>query len=519
MMLIIFTASNSAKSQTQVNSNTAKSQTHVNDADYPILTKRPSAKPRLNNALVYGCRPNRDFLYRIPCQGVKPIKFEASGLPEGLKLDKHTGIIKGKSPQAGTYSVTFTAKNNSGKSTRPFKIISGDKIGLTPPMGWNDWYAHYDRVTGAMMRQAADLIVENGMADVGYSYVNIDDCWAISKPNNKSMKIEDNTRYGIPRDSNGNIQSNINFPDMKGLTDYIHSKGLKAGIYASPGPSTCMNFEGSFKHEEQDARQFAAWGFDWLKYDACSYPHTQPYKTLEDFQKPYIQMGNILKNIDRDIFYNLCQYGRGNSWTWAAAIGGNSWRTAGDLGFKELDRVIDIGLRNASFGEYNKPGEWNDPDYISIGYIGSNIERSKPQKTKMPPWLQYSYMSMWSLMAAPLFYSGDLTLMDEFTLSLLCNPEIIEINQDPLGECGKVIKHSDKEFLMVKKLQDGSIAVGLFNRNKEPLAIEASWDEIGVKGKQKIRDVWRQEHLGVYQDKFEATIPGQGVLVIKLTSK
>lgn len=484
-----------------------------------ILTPKPSKKPRLNNALVYGCRPGNDFLYRIPCQGERPVKFSAQGLPEGLRLDENTGIIQGIAPAAGSYRVVLSAKNKSGRATKHFEIKSGQKIGLTPPMGWNDWYAHYDRISDKLMREAADLIISKGMADVGYAYVNIDDCWMISTPDNKMMKKDDGTRYGTPRKPDGTINPNVHFPDMKAMTDYIHSKGLKAGIYSSPGPRTCMAFTGSYGHEKQDAEQYAKWGFDFLKYDWCSYwDIAGKDRSLPTLQKPFRQMGDILKNINRDIFYNLCQYGMGDSWKWAASVGGNSWRTAGDLGIKELDKIFDIALRNASFRDYNKPGEWNDPDYLSIGYIGSNLDRGEPKPTPMGPWLQYSYMSLWSLMASPLFYSGDLSRLDDFTLGILCNPEIIEINQDPLGQCGKVtMRKGDKQFIMVKDLHDGSKAVGLFNREKAPVEVAATWKEIGAQGRQKIRDAWRMKNLGKYQNEFKATIPAQGCMVIRIS--
>jgi alpha-galactosidase len=486
-------------------------------SEYIILTPTPSDRPRLNNPLVYGCRPNRDFLFRIPCQGLRPISFEASGLPKGLRLDKATGIIKGISPEKGTYNIILTARNKKGKAVKAFKIVSGDKIGLTPPMGWNDWYAHYDRISDKLVREAADLMISTGMADLGYSYVNMDDCWMVSTPDNKMMKQDDGTRYGTPRRADGTINPNIHFPDMKAMTDYIHSRGLKAGIYTSPGKRTCMNFTGSYGHEKQDAEQFAKWGFDFLKYDWCSYWDIAGQdRSVATFQKPYKEMGEILTQINRDIFFNMCQYGLGDSWKWAASVGGNSWRTASDLGIKELDKIFDIALRNAKFRDYNKPGEWNDPDYISIGYIGSNIERSQPKLTSMGPWLQYSYMSLWSLMASPLFYSGDMSKLDDFTLNVLCNPEIIEINQDPLGQCARVIMHGDKQFLMIKDLHDGSKAIGMFNREKTPVEVTASWAEIGIQGKQRLRDAWRQKDLEKFKDVFKSMIPGQGCMVIKM---
>ena len=475
-----------------------------------IYTPQPKPQPRINGPLVYGCRPGHPFLYRIPCQGERPMRFSVKGLPSGLKLDPSTGIITGKVPAKGDYEVLIQAKNGKGNDTRKFTIVAGDKLALTPPMGWNHWYAHYDRITDQMMREAADVMVSSGMADVGYQYVNIDDCWMNAPKNN------DPKRVGPLRDDMGNIIPNSYFPNMKGLTDFIHAKGLKAGIYTSPGTLTCGGFAGAFQHEEQDARQFAVWGFDFLKYDWCSYGEIAGKdKSIEAFQKPYIQMGTILKNMDRDVVFNLCQYGMGDVWKWGGSVGGHCWRTSGDLGF-ELDRIFDVALKNSEHRKYSKPGEWNDPDYIQIGYIGNANNMGIPELTPMPAAMQYAYMSLWSLMAAPLIYSGDMSKLDEFTINVLCNPEVIEVNQDQLGECGLVIKKSDQTFLMVKNLADGSKAVGLFNRSKTEAEVEVNWAELQISGNKTVRDLWRQNDIGKFNEKFNTNIPAQGVVMVKI---
>jgi alpha-galactosidase len=475
-----------------------------------LLTPKPKPSPRINSPLVYGCRPGHPFLYRIPCQGERPISFSVKGLPKELTLDPISGIISGTVPSTGEYQLVIEVKNSKGKDSRKFRIVSGDKLALTPPMGYNHWYAHYDRVTDKMMREAADVMISSGMADVGYDYVNIDDCWMNAPKNN------DPKRVGPLRDEVGNIVTNSYFPDMKGLTNYIHSKGLKAGIYTSPGTLTCGGFTGAYQHEEQDARQFAAWGFDFLKYDWCSYGEIAGNdKSVEAFQKPYIQMGTILKTMDRDIVFNLCQYGMGDVWKWGGEVGGHCWRTSGDLGF-ELDRIFDVALKNSEHREYSKPGEWNDPDYIQIGYIGNANNMGIPELTPMPAAMQYAYMSLWSLMAAPLIYSGDMSKLDEFTINVLCNPEVIEVNQDELGECALVIKKSDTTFLMVKNLVDGSKAVGLFNRSKNDAEVEANWAELQISGKQIVRDLWRQKDLGKYDQKFKTKVPAQGVVFVRV---
>jgi alpha-galactosidase len=478
-----------------------------------IITPTPKPQPRINGPLVYGCRPGHPFLYRIPCQGERPITFKIRNLPAGLILDSSTGIISGNAPEKGEYNTEIFAKNSKGKDKRSFKIISGDKLALTPSMGWNHWYAHYDRITDKMMREAADIMISSGMADVGYEYVNIDDCWMNAPKNNDSLRV------GPLRDEKGNIIPNRHFPDMKALTGYIHSLGLKAGIYTSPGPLTCGGFSGSYQHEEQDAQQFAKWGFDFLKYDWCSYGKIAGKdKSLEAYQKPYRQMGQILKSLDRDVVFNLCQYGMGEVWKWGGEVGGHSWRTSGDLGF-ELDRIFDVALRNSGFRQYSKPGEWNDPDYLQIGWIGSARGMGISKLTTMPANMQYAYMSLWCLMASPLIYSGDMTKLDPFTLNVLCNPEVIDVDQDPLGECGLVIKRDNDRFVMIKNLADGSKAVGLFNRSKNAAEVDINWAELQITGKRVVRNLWNQKNEGLYQKKFVARVPSQGVVMIKIMKK
>ncbi|MCK9413271.1 MAG: putative Ig domain-containing protein [Prolixibacteraceae bacterium] len=483
-----------------------------------IYTPRPKPQPRINGPLVYGCRPGHPFLYRIPCQGERPIRFSIMGLPPELKLDPSTGIITGKVPAKGEYEVLIRAENSKGKDKQTFKIVSGNKLALTPPMGWNHWYVHYFRVTDSLIRKAADDMVSSGMADVGYQYVNIDDCWMNSPNYRDSWRVGplDTTRVGPLRDDKGNIVPNSHFPDMKELTDYIHSYGLKAGIYSTPGRKTCEGFEGSYMHEEQDARQYAAWGFDFLKYDWCSYGEIfKEDKSFEAYKKPYRQMGNILKSLDRDMVFNISQNGGWDVYKWGAEVGGNCWRTSGDLGF-ELDRIFEVALKNSEYRQYSKPGEWNDPDYIQIGRIGNARKRGIPELTPMPAALQYSYMSLWSLMAAPLIYSGDMSKLDEFTLNVLCNPEVIEVNQDPLGESGLVIRQSDNRFLMVKNLVDGSKAVGLFNPGHKVAEVVVDWAELQISGKRSVRDLWHQRDIGVYKQKFSAQVPPKGVVMVKI---
>lgn len=477
-----------------------------------ILTPTPGLAPHMNGPTVYGARPGHPFLYRIPTRGKRPVKFFADGLPRGLRLNSRTGIITGNTPAEGEYSVILRARNRYGKDRRIFRIVSGQTLALTPPMGWNDWYAHYSRITDAKMRQAADIISTNGMADAGYQYVDIDDCWM----NAEGKK--DPLQNGPLRDPDGNILPNHHFPDMKALADYIHAKGLKAGIYSSPGPRTCAGFGGSYQHEAQDARQFANWGFDLLKYDWCSYSsEVGNHPSLEEMKRPYELMGNLLKEQNRDILLNLCQYGMGHVWEWGAEVGGQSWRTAGDLGFA-LNRIFEVALNNAEHAAWQKPGAWNDPDYIQIGWIGNARGAGLPRQCPLTPTEQYSFMSLWCLMSAPLFYSGDLTKLDAFTLNVLCNPEVIAIDQDPLGQCARVIFPGADQFLMIKNLANGDHALGLCNYSNAALDMTATWSTCGLADGQHVRDLWREMDLGVYTSSFTARVPAHGVILVKLSA-
>jgi len=475
-----------------------------------LLTPPPGPAPKINGPSVYGCRPGNPLLYRIPTTGERPLQFTAIDLPSGLQLDPDRGLITGKAPKTGTHVVQLQAANTHGESARELRIVSGDRLALTPTMGWNHWYAHYDRITEPMMRRAADILVESGMADVGYAYVSIDDCWM------NAPKNADPLRVGPLRDAEGNIIPNRHFPDMRALTEYIHSYGLKAGIYTSPGPLTCGGFAGSHEYETEDARQFAEWGFDLLKYDWCSYGQVPGVdRSRESLQKPYRLMAGLLRQQPRDIVLNLCQYGMGNVWEWGAEVGGHSWRTSGDLGF-ELSRIFQVALANAEHRQFNGPGSWNDPDYIQIGYIGTARGMGMPQPCPLTPNEQYAFMSLWCLMAAPLFYSGDLERLDAFTLNVLCNPEVIAVNQDPLGKCARSIQINSEVFLMVKEMVDGSLALGLFNAGEFRAEVSATWSALGIQGPRRVRDLWRHEDRGIVESRYTATVPRRGGLLVRL---
>jgi len=479
------------------------------------LTPRPSGSVRINGARIFGVRPRHPLIYSIPATGDHPMVFGVEGLPTGLSVDPASGQITGQIEQPGDYQVTFTVSNSFGLVRRGFKIACGDTLALTPHMGWNSWYVWEGHVTDKSMREAADAMVASGMKDHGYQYVNLDDCWAV-KPG-----ANDPSLGGAPRDAQGRINSNARFPDMKALTDYIHARGLKAGIYTSPGPLTCAGHEGAFGHEEADARRFAEWGFDFLKYDWCSYGNKAKGNTVPEFRKPYDLMGAILRRQDRDLILNLCQYGMGDVWNWGKDSGGHSWRTAGDLGgsFGGIPAALfrdgfDVYTQKELY-KHGGPGGWNDPDYLLLGFLSNWQGGTAP--TPLTPNEQYSHVSLWCLVAAPLIFSGDITRLDDFTAGLLNNDEVIEVDQDPLGKPGRRLAAADQTEVWAKNMEDGSKVVGLFNRGEMACPVTVKWSDLGITGNQLVRDLWRQQDFKVpYGNTFSTNVARHGVALVRL---
>jgi len=499
-----------------------------------ILTPAPPAAPRINTPEVYGCRPGRPLIYRIPATGQRPIQFAAQGLPEGVKLDAATGILTGTTPaRKGEYRIELKAANRHGEDSAAWTLVVGDTLALTPPMGWNHWYTHYHHVTDKTIRQAADTMVSSGMADVGYSFVSIDDCWMrisreyvrestdpARRTASRGLNIE--MKVGPTRDAEGRYLPARDFPDMKALTDYIHHYGLKAGIYTSPGPRTCQRFEGSHGHEALDARTFAEWGFDLLKYDWCSYGQVVGRRpTLEDMQKPYRQMGRLLAEQQRDIVLNLCQYGMGEVWKWGKEVGGHSWRIGGDLGHTlTKGGLYPIARKTIALRAYNGPGSWNDPDYVILGNWRSPFVKTGPLVAiQLSPNEQYTYMSLWCLMACPLFFSGDMGTLDHFTRNILCNPELIAVNQDRLGKCCEGVEMGEQQWIVAKPLADGSLAVGLFNLDAQAdRRISVDWSQLGLDRPRRARDLWRHKDLGMIDSRLSVLVGAHGCAVIRLSA-
>ncbi len=474
-----------------------------------ILTPSVSPLPQIHSPLRYGVGVNRPFLYTIAASGEKPLRYSAYNLPKGLELDAQTGQITGKIAEKGTYHMVIRVENSKGGDWKKINIEVGSKINLTPPMGWNSWNSWALNVDEAKVKDAADLMSAK-LKDYGWSYVCIDDGWEAEK-----------------RTASGELLSNSKFPDMEGLGKYIHSKGLKFGIYSSPGPMTCGEFLGSYQHEQQDANTWDRWGVDLLKHDYCYYNQIAPNPTEEDIKKPYFVMREALDNIGRDISY-CGGYGAPNVWIWGEEAGGNYWRTTRDI-TDEWNVVTAIGCFQDVCASATKPGSYNDPDMLVLGKVGL-AWRSEVKDTELTPDEQYSHMSLWSLLSAPLFIGCDMSDMDDFTLSLLTNGEVLAINQDPDAAPAKKTLTKDGQ-IWYKPLHDGSIAVGLFfvdpyeiHWDKSKVTelqmndhdMEIDFAQLGLVGSFKIRDLWRQQDLGVFETKFEAKVPYHGVKLIRL---
>ncbi|MDR1723628.1 MAG: NPCBM/NEW2 domain-containing protein [Tannerella sp.] len=486
--------------------------THEREEAY-ILTPPPAPEPRINGAKITGASAGKPFLFTIATTGNRPMKFAAEGLPEGLTLDTERGLITGKAVKNGKYIVPVTATNDKGTCADTLEIVIGGGLALTPHMGWNSWYFHQLRITQDIMERSAKAMYDYGMINYGYTYVNIDDGWEIR------VDSDDPVVGGKVRNPDGTIRTNKNFPNMKKMTDYIHRLGLKAGLYSSPGVATCGGYAGSLGHEAQDVKSYCDWGFDFLKYDWCSYGReVKSPVSLEDYKKPYILIDSILKNASRDIVLNLCQYGMGDVWKWGKEVGGHSWRTGGDLGGSTdalINEMFRAGFFQESIRQYSGPDGWNDPDYLLFGKIWHwRLGHEVP--SPFSPNEQYSCMTLWCMMSAPLIFSGELVTLDEFTLNVLCNAEVIDINQDKLGKPGYSIFKEDFLEIWKKELYDGSTALAVFNKSPLKTTVTIDWKKLGYEEGYIMRDLWRQSDLGRTGNFAQIEMPRHGCYLFKM---
>ena len=471
-----------------------------------ILTPKPGPEPRITGPKVFGVRPDAPFLFRVTSTGQRPLQFLAKGLPRGLGIDQITGQITGSVSRAGEYIVTLDVRNTFGKTKRDLRIVVGDRIAMTPPMGWNSWNCWAGAVDAGKVLRSARAVVASGLADHGWTYINIDDTWQGKRTG--TLKA---------------LQGKQKFPDMKGLCDQIHAMGLKVGIYSTPwitsyagfpgGSSNDENGEwkepqdsgkwvhGKYRFHENDAHQWAEWGIDYLKYDwhILDVPHVS-------------DMATALRWCGRDIIYSLSNtapFEHATDWARLA----NCWRTTGDI-TDTWESMGGIGFSQDKWKNFSAPGHWNDPDMLVVGHVGWG---PKLHPTKLTPNEQYTHITLWCLLSAPLLLGCDLEKLDEFTLNLLTNDEVLDVDQDPLGKQACRVAAVDNLEVWAKDLEDGSKAVGLFNRGIMNADVTVKWADLGISSKQKVRDLWRQKDVGEFTGQFTSPVLPHGAVLIKIT--
>jgi len=365
-------------------------------------------------------------------------------------------------------------------------------LAKTPPMGWNSWNKFACNVNEDLIKSVADAIASNGMKDTGYEYVVIDDCWQVS------------------RDANGNIVADATrFPSgMKALADYVHSKGLKFGLYSDAGAKTCQGRPGSQGHEYQDARTYASWGVDYLKYDWCN-------TATRNSEEAYTTMRDALAATGRPIVFSICEWGKSQPWLWAGSVG-NLWRTTGDIQDRWEGRkkwgdgsccsngMLDIVDQQVGIASYAGPGHWNDPDMLEVGNGGMTNTEYR------------AHFSLWCLLAAPLMAGNDVRSMTPGTKEILTNKEVIAVDQDPLGMEGtRVAKNGDLE-VWSKQMADGSRAVILLNRGATEAQGTATWEELGYPAhlSAEVRNLWEHKEEGRFTGKYSAQVPAHAVVMV-----
>jgi alpha-galactosidase len=401
--------------------------------------------------------------------------------PEGRNLHVVISYDNGGRDEAVAMPVSAEAMRAPAILPVPaVRDLPPNGLALTPPMGWNSWNHFAEAVDDRIVREAADAMVSSGMAAAGYVYVNIDDTWEKG------------------RDAQGNIVPNSKFPDMRGLAHYVHSKGLKLGIYSSPGPATCGGYEGSYGHEVQDARTYAAWGIDYLKYDWCSAGRIYPSAMMRPV---YQKMGEALQGSGRPIVFSLCQYGMEDVWKWGPGVGGNLWRTTGDIE-DNWKSMSTIGFNQGRLAPYAAPGHWNDPDMLEVGNGG------------MSPAEYRTHFSLWCMLSAPLMAGNDLRSMSADTRDILTNREVIAVDQDPLGREATRLFAKDGVEVWTKPLRGGGVAVGLFNRSEAGATGSFTWAQVGGAARPaSVRDLWRHADVAA-ADAFSSAVPAHGVVML-----
>ena len=481
-------------------------------ADSPEIRTPPTPPaPRINGPAIFGVRPDHPFLYHIPASGDRPMEFSADALPDGLTMDSNTGNLTGTIHKKGEYQLILHAKNRLGTNDKQFRIVVGETIALTPPMGWNSWNHYHERVSQEIVLQNARAMEESGLINHGWTYINIDDTW-----------------QGARGGSFNAIQGNEKFPDLKKLCDDVHALGLKIGIYSTPWTTSYATFIGGsaenpagtwtkptgkagkkgkkilpyaigkYSFAKNDAQQWAIWGIDYLKYDwkPIEYPEAK-------------EMSDALRGCGRDIVFSLSN---NMGITNGPTIGklANCWRTTTDIR-ANWQSMSERGFGQNRWRPFSGPGHWNDPDMLEI----DTKEQNQPGLT---PDEEYTHMTLWCLVCAPLLLGNDLSQMTPFTLNLLENDEVLAVNQDAFGDQAVAVAGEGDMRVYVKNLEDGSKAVGLFNLSGDVAAtVTVKWSDLKIRGSQTVRDLWRQKDLGNFKGQFSMSVAPHSAELVKIS--
>ena len=480
-----------------------------------IRTPPAPAIPRINGPSVFGVRPGHPFIYHIPATGERPLTFDVYKLPTGLHVDRTNGNITGSLAKPGEFNVKLRAKNSKGRTQKDFRIIVSEEIALTPPMGWNSWNCWGSKVDSDKVLRSARGMANSGLIDHGWSYINIDDAW-----------------QGKRGGQFNGIQGNEKFPDMKSLCDTIHRMGLKIGIYSTPWvTSYATHIGGSAENPDgtwepptipkrgnvnkkilpwaigkysfatNDAKQWGAWGMDYLKYDWN--PNELPETS---------EMYHALRSSGRDVVFSLSN---STPFTNAPALSkfANCWRITGDIR-DNWDSMSKKGFGQEKWEPLARPGHWNDPDMLVVGHVGWG----QPHPTNLTPDEQYTHITLWCLVSSPLLLGCDLEKLDDFTLGLLTNDEVLAINQDSLGKEAKCVRREGDLRVYAKDLANGSKAVGFFNVGTNgPTNVTVRWSDLGLRGdSHPVRDLWRQKDLGKFKAEFKLPVAPHGAELISV---
>ena len=446
--------------------------------------------PQMHGARRVGVRPGTHLIHPLAVTGERPLRFEVVGLPDGLTVDGD-GIVRGTAPaQPGDHELTVTASNALASISESVTLCVGDTLALTPPMGWNSWNVYGSAVSAEVVLAVAQAMVDTGMRDLGYSYINIDDFW------HAAGRAADGRPLANPKTFPGG---------MAPVAERVHELGLKLGIYSDAAELTCGGCYGSLGHEQVDAEAYAEWGVDLLKYDYCHAPVGRDAAIQR-----YGAMGRALAGADRSIVFSVCEWGLRQPWRWAADLGGSYWRTTRDIfdSYSWLPLgVRGLAARNVKLNRFARPGHWNDPDMLLVGNRGrgkSTGELRLPKGPRPKVWSfrgitdvqAHSHMTLWSMMAAPLLTSHDLASTGEFDRRLLTNPEILAINQDELGVQARKVSPRFRAWVLAKPLVDGSMAVSITNMGRRSRRVRVPLSQVGWHGTAQVRDVWRMQDVG-----------------------